>query len=277
MQDSPFSYADPDDPLARRALIRFLEAVTGARAMEKLYLRNRVEAQPGEDWWNVSIRTMGIDLRFDPAALDAVPKSGPLIVASNHPFGVVDGIALTALIHRVRRDYRVLTNAVLLRAHEIRDWVLPVSFDETPEALKMNLQSRAAARAHLATGGALVIFPAGAVSTSPDRFGRKPAVDGPWQPIVAQLLEKSRATFVPVNVSGENSRLFQIVSHIHPTLRLALFFHEMRRLVGARIDLRIGAPTAFEALPKFQTRPELAAHLRALSYALRAEPQPRPR
>ncbi len=274
MKETPFSYVDSTTPLPRRLLIRALEKITGARFIERLYLENRRDMQPGDNWFDACIKKLNVDLRYSQSALANVPRMGPLIVCSNHPFGVLDGIALSSLVSLVRDDFLVLTNAVLLRAPEIAPYVLPVDFDTTPEATKTNVASRASARAHLANGGALIIFPAGAVSTSPDWFGRKPAVDSSWQPIVAQLAEKSRAAIVPVNFLGQNSALFQFASHIHPMLRLALFFHELRRKIGTRVDVEIGAPVAFDDLPRFESRQALADHLMQMSYGLRANPLP---
>ena len=170
----------------------------------------------------------------------------------------------------VRDDFLVLTNAVLLRAPEIAPYVLPVDFDATPEAIQTNVESRAKARAHVVQGGCLVIFPAGAVSTSPDFFGTKPAVDSRWQPIAASLAEKANATIVPVHFVGQNSWAFQMVSHIHPMLRLALFFHELRRHIGKSVEVRIGDPVRYADLPKFDSRQKLADYLQSLSASLRA-------
>ncbi len=270
MNETPFSYVDADTPFARRILIRALEKLTGARAVEKLYLANRGAMRVGEDWWSASLRTLRVTLRYDAQALERMPRDGALVIVSNHPFGVLDGIALASMVHMMRRDYLLLTNAVLLRAPEIRDSVLPVDFDATPEALKTNVESRAKARAHLAKGGALIIFPAGEVSTSPDRWGRAPALDLRWPPFVAQLVEKSRACVVPVYFHGQNSRLFQTASHIHPMLRLALFFHEFRRHIGCDVRVGIGDAIAFDDLPKFESRQMLADHLQQITQDLRA-------
>jgi len=271
MNETPFSYVDSNTPLMKRVLIRVLEKLTGARAVELLYLENRARMQPGENWFRACLDTMRVSIQFDQSQLAKVPRQGPLIFVSNHPFGVLDGIAMSWITSLVRDDFLVLTNAVLLRAPEVAPYVLPVDFDPTPEAIKTNVESRAKARKHLARGGCVVIFPAGAVSTSPDFFGRKPAVDSRWQPIAASLAEKVNATIVPVHFIGQNSRLFQILSHIHPMLRLALFFHELRRRLGKSVEVRIGEPVAYEDLPKFESRQALSDHLQSLSSSLRAE------
>ena len=80
----------------------------------------------------------------------------------------------------------------------------------------------------------MVVFPAGAISTTPDKFGLEPAVDGRWQPFVSQLIQRSKATVVPIWFGGQNSRLFQIASHVSLTLRLSLIFHEVKTRIGTR-------------------------------------------
>jgi putative hemolysin len=114
----------------------------------------------------------------------------------------------------------------------------------------------------------VVVFPAGAVSTAPDRLGRRPAVDGRWQPFVSQLVQRSKATVAPVWFGGQNSRLFQIASHVSQTLRVSLIFHEVKSRIGAELPVRVGEPIPFERLVAIKDRQALADHLRDVTYAL---------
>jgi hypothetical protein len=191
-----FSYAAASDPPIQRALIRLV--------------------------------------RYDADALAAVPKTGPVVFVANHPYGVLDGIVMAWLVSKARPDFLILTHIVLTRAPEAASFILPVDFSGAGGAEETNLASHAAARAHLAKGGAVVVFPAGAISTTPDKLGLKPAVDGRWQPFVSQLIQRSKATVVPIWFGGQNSRLFQIASHVSLTLRLSLIFHEACRSRSAR-------------------------------------------
>ena len=167
-----------------------------------------------ETFWQAAVRSLELDVRYDADALAAVPKTGPLVFVANHPYGVLDGIVMAWLASKVRSDFVVLTHIVLTRAPEAARFILPVDFSGTEEAERINLASRAAARAQLERGGAVVVFPAGAISTTPDKLGLKPAVDGRWQPFVSQLIQRSEATVVPIWFGGQNSRLFQIASHL---------------------------------------------------------------
>ena len=262
MDESAFTYAARSDPLIKRLAITALEVATGRNRLRRLYFQHQASGWEGASFFDVAIKALSLDLRYDADKLAALPKEGPLVVVSNHPFGVLDGIVMCALMRRARPDFLVLTNAVLLRAPEMRDHMLPIDFTETIEAQRANVASRAKALAHLRNGGCLVIFPAGAISTSPDRLGLRPAIDPPWTPYLARLVQSAKAPVAPIFFRGQNSRLFQIVSHISPTLRLALFFHELSHRIGARCDVEIGEVIDFERLADFKDRQALVAALR---------------
>jgi len=268
MDDYLFSYATRADPPVKRGLIRLVERATGQPQLKRLYLDNQRNPRPHESFWAAAVRCLKLDVRVDSAALARIPEVGPLVVVANHPYGVLDGLVISWLIEKVRSDFVVLTNAVLLRAPEVRDFVLPIDFSQTEEAMATNLKSRAAARAQLDRGGCVVVFPAGGVSTAPDKLGRRPAVDARWQPFVSQLVQRSKATVAPVWFGGQNSRLFQIASHVSLTLRLSLIFHEVKTRIGAALPIAVGEPIAFDQLAAIKDRQALADHLREITYAL---------
>lgn len=245
-----------------------IEKATGQPHLERLYLDNHYNPRPGESFWKAALRKLRIDLVIDETRLNAIPKSGPLIIIANHPYGVLDGLAICAIVEQVRSDFYVLTHSALLRAPEARPYLLPVNFSGTDEAFKTNLNSREAARDHLAKGGCIVVFPAGAVSTSPDRFGKMPAIDWPWQPFTAQLIQRSRATVVPIFFEGQNSRLFQIASHMSSTVRLSLIFKEVHDRIGTRMRAAIGSPILPEKISGFGDRKSITDILRRMTYEL---------
>lgn len=263
-----FSYATAADPPFKRGVIRLVEKATGQPKLKKMYLDNQRFPRPNETFWQAAVRKLALDVRYDADALAAIPNSGPVVVVANHPYGVLDGIVISWLVSKVRSDFLVLTNAVLMRAPEVNGYILPIDFSETEAAQKTNIASRAAARAQLEKGGVVVIFPAGAVSTAPDKLGLKPAVDWRWQPFAAQLVQRSKAVVVPIWFSGQNSRLFQIASHVSSTLRLSLIFHEVRSRIGTALPVVIGAPIPQAELASIKDRQALADHLRDRVYAL---------
>ncbi len=157
-----FSYAEPGDPRLKRFIIRLIERMTGQPYLKSLYDDRFARRLPGESFWDLAIRLLDLKVVTNEDALARIPKTGPLVVVANHPFGVLDGVIICHLVARVRSDFRILTNAVLNRADEVKEFLLPVDFTETEQALQTNLKSRAAAKHLLLSGGCLIVFPAGA-------------------------------------------------------------------------------------------------------------------
>jgi putative hemolysin len=266
--EEAFSYAAPDDPLLKRLIIRLVEQMTGQPRLKRLYQDYKAAPVSG-DFWEEAVRRLKLKLVFDAAPLESWPRSGPLVVVCNHPFGVVDGLAASALVARIRPDFRILTNAVLTKAEEIRHHLLPVDFSGTQAAIKTNLRSRAQAREHLSKGGALIVFPAGGVSTTSGLWQTK-AVDAAWGSFTAKLIMQTKAAVAPLYFEGQNSRLFQIASHIHLTLRLSLLFKEAHDRIGSAVVMHPGTVLPYAALAHLGGGRALMDHLRQVTYGLAA-------
>lgn len=266
-----FSYAHPGQSLFRRSLIRAVEMLTGQPKLRRLYLDWAWgDRLPGLPVFSAALQQLKITPQIAEGAdhLQAVPATGGLLLVANHPFGVVDGLAIGHLGLQLRGNVRVLTNSLLCRVPEIDPYLLPVDFSGTPEARRLTAETRRRAAELLAAGKVVAVFPAGGVATA-NRPVTGRAVDAPWHPFVGRLATIPGVTTLPVHFGGQNSRLFQIASHTSYPLRVALIFHETRRRMGRPVELRIGAPVAARALTELP-RDEVAATLRRRCMALAA-------
>ena len=106
----------------------------------------------------------------------------------------------------------------------------------------------------------LVVFPAGGASTAPKLWSKR-AVDAEWKNFAARLITPAKAPVVPVYFAGQNSRLFQIASHISMTFRLSLFFKEVYDKIGSELHVRIGDVIPYSELDGMD-RTKLMEHLR---------------
>jgi len=262
-----FSYASPDDPRFKRLVIQVIERISGQPELKRMYLKHQNHPVPGESFWDAAIRQLQLNIGFNEDAIGEIPSTGPVILVANHPFGVLDGLVICWLIARVRKDFKVLTNALLNRAEEIKPFMLPIDFEETKAALETNIKTRAEAKALLEKGGALIIFPGGTVSTTPHLLARR-AKDPEWKTFTARMIVQGKAPVVPVFFAGQNSRLFQIASHVSMTLRLSLLFKEVHDRIGSGLTLRIGKRIPYEDLKAISDRKKLMEFLRERTYAL---------
>lgn len=262
-----FSYSTDEQSRVRRTLIRTVERIGGQQHLRRLYESRLTARYEHEGFFDTAVRLLRLDVTYDAAALARAPATGPLLVIANHPFGILDGVVLTWLMLKVRPDVKVLTHAALSRVPEACDKLLPVDFSQTESALQTNLNTRKAALEWLNEGHAVGIFPGGGVATS-ERWSGRRAFDLPWAPFTAKLVCGSAATVLPVHFSGQNSRLFQVASHLSLTLRLSLIMHETARRVGTCLDVAIGEPIPASALAGFRDRRALLDDLRRRTYAL---------
>ena len=262
-----FSYASPDDPAFKRLVIQLIERISGQPELKRMYLEHQNHPKPGETFWEAAVRKLRLNIDLNEEALSEIPAKGAVILVANHPFGVLDGLTICWLAARVRKDFKVLTNALLNRAEEIKPFLLPIDFEETKAALETNIKTRVEAKALLERGGALIIFPGGTVSTTPTVLARK-ARDPEWKTFTARMIVQGKAPVVPVFFAGQNSRLFQVASHVSMTLRLSLLFKEVHDRIGSDLTLRIGKRIPYEELKAISDRKKLMEFLRDKTYAL---------
>ncbi len=262
-----FSYSTSDQPAIQRVVIQAIEKMGGQRKLKKLYFQHQKSVKDGENFFDAAIRLLKLNVLYDEAELALTPAAGPVLFIANHPYGVLDGITLTWLAIKVRPDTKVLANDILCQAPEALGNLLPVAFAPTREARETNVSSRIAAQAWLRDGHAVGIFPGGGVATS-EKPHKGQAVDLPWAPFTAKLLRNSGATIVPIFFTGQNSRLFQLASHLSLTLRLSLVFRETARRIGTGLNVRIGKPVPFSEIAHIEDRNALVMELRKRTYDL---------
>jgi putative hemolysin len=272
-----FSYAHPGQSVFRRAVIRTVELLTGQPRLRRLYVDWVIcDKRPGEPVFDAALRKLSItpNIRSGAANLALVPETGGLLLVANHPFGVVDGLAIGHIGMRLRGNVRVLTNSLLCRVPEIDPHLLPVDFSGTPEARRLTSDTRRRAAQLLAQGKVVAIFPAGGVSTA-NRPLKGRAVDAPWHPFVSRLATIPGVTTLPLHFSGQNSRLFQIASHASYPMRVALIFHETRRRMARPVDIAVGTPISADDLATVP-RDQIVTQLRRATMALASPALPDP-
>lgn len=234
------SYAHSAETRCGRAMIRLMENSTGRLRLIKRAQGYEHQVAAGQDFWDVIVQRYGLSLDVVAGSLDNIPRNGPLILIANHPYGILDGLMMGHILSRMRGDFRILANSVFRKADDINRVVLPISFDETKEAVRLNIDTRKKALGYLEDGGAIGVFPGGTVSTGAKVFSKP--MDPGWRGFTARMVAKSDARVVPVYFEGQTSCLFQVASHIHSTLRVGLLIREFGERVDTSVKVVIGKP-----------------------------------
>lgn len=259
-----FSFANGElGPVANR-FIRSVEKVTGQPKIKKLYF-DYVEADLNPaNFWTDALDRLGISIDLHTEDGATIPKTGPTVIIANHPYGVIDGLVLCALMSNVRQDYKIITHRVLRQAPATMDKILPIDFDETDAALANNLQTRRDAEAFLAGGGAVVIFPSGAISLADNLVGA--ARDPEWKNFAAKLATKPGTVTVPFLFDGQNSPLFMAARKLSLAFAYSLMFREIVKLMGTSVSLTMRRPVTAEFLQAQGTRKDITQYLRCKTY-----------
>lgn len=261
------TYATSFTSPAKRGVIRVLENLTGRIALLRLVRKWERDTDRDPDFWKSVLDKLEIKLTTPPEEIARIPREGPLVVVSNHPHGLIDGIVMAHLLGHARDDYKILTRALLCHVPRIDKYLLPVKFPHEEDAIQTNIAMRREAIAHLKDGGCVALFPAGTVATSDTFFG--PAVDPDWMPFAAKMIRQTGAQVLPVFYPGSNSRLFQIANKLSTTLRQSLLLHEINHARGKPQGPRVGQLIPQEVLASYaKDGPGLMKFLKAKTYEL---------
>ncbi|MBI4618197.1 MAG: lysophospholipid acyltransferase family protein [Planctomycetes bacterium] len=225
-------------------------------------------ARTGEEYCRAALAALDVRVRVTAADLARIPRSGPVLVVANHPFGAVEGLALAAALATVRPDVRILANRLLSRIPQLGDSLLFVDVFAGTGAPGANVSGLREALRFLGRGGLLAVFPAGEVAHIDLSSLR--VTDPEWNAGVARLAARARAAIVPVYIPGRNPSLFQAAGLLHPRLRTALLPRELLNKRHRAIELAIGGPIPWARLVRFETDRDRIEYLRRRTFFLAA-------
>lgn len=265
------SYAHSANTRGGRTVVRLLENTTGRLRLIKRAKGYEDEVAQGRDFWEVMPDRYGLSLDVIGGSLSNIPRDGPVILIANHPYGILDGLMMGHILSQSRGDFRILANSVFRKSEDLNRIVLPISFEGTREAVQANIVTRKTALDYLGQGGAIGVFPGGTVSTAERPFGHP--MDPEWRSFTARMIAKSNATVVPIYFDGHTSRLFQIASHLHSTLRLGLLIKEFKKRVDTPVRVVVGDPIGRDVLDPLATQSkQMMDFLRKATYELSPNP-----
>ncbi len=237
-------------------------------------LYRRVQQSPDGFRLENLLAEMRIELQTDPADVARIPATGPVVVVSNHPYGVLDGALLTVLLTRVRSDVKVLTNSLLGDIPELQRHCIFVDPFQTDHSIESNRRALREALSWLRQGGMLALFPAGEVSHWQMPIAQ--VTDPEWNITAVRLMRRGGASALPVYFRGHNSVGFQILGMVHPALRTAFLLHEFLQHEGKRVEVRVGSAVSEQSLAAVRDDREATDYLRWRTYLLgrrrKAEP-----
>ena len=263
-----------NDPLKiLRSTLHFDRNIRLTKLLLRLMRLNRLSDlmssasdKKGHEFIDLLFRELEISFEVSDEDLSRIPKSGPFIVVSNHPFGGLDDLILLRIFSGIRPDFKIFSNPILQKFGGLDEFVLPgTAFSSAGRHRSTPGQIMGVAR-HIQAGGSLGIFPSGKVSGYD--LNSNDITDKQWGTTVLRFIRNSRVPVIPVYFKGSNSLFFQLLGMIHPSLQAFKLPSELLNKKQSSIELRIGNPVSVKDQVEFHDVSRYGRYLRAKTYAL---------
>ncbi len=235
---APRLAASPAWPLVRPALYAILDYGKAVRMAEA------IGPLPGRAALEHISRLLALKVAV--SGLGRVPRQGRLIVVSNHPTGIADGIAVYDALKGVRSDLCFYANSDAHRVSpRLGEILIPVEWVEAKRTRERTRETLAMTRQAMEAERALVIFPSGRLSRrQPDGT----LADPPWAVSAISLARRYGCPILPLHLAGPWSGLFHFFNRFSGELRDVTLFHEFLNKQGGAFRVTIGAPIPPAAL-----------------------------
>jgi len=209
-------------------------------------------------------------VNIDVVGLENLRDNERFMVASNHPLGGLDGVAMLDTVGGIYPDVIFPVNDMLLFIPQFRNAFIPInkqgSATSSHTANLKNIQS------HFASERPILYFPAGICS----RRRRGIIKDLAWKKAFITLAVKNRRDVVPALFHGRNSGFFYRLANWR--VRLGIKFNvefiflprEMFRQQGKTFRVIFGKPIPYSFFNERFTPDEWAQLLRDFVYTLQS-------
>lgn len=195
-----------------------------------------------------------------------IPASGALLLTAIHPRFGAEALAIGALVSKIRPDLKVVMNEQTCIVPGFPEIAVGVHMTGCPEK---KAQAYAEMRSWLKAGHALLIFPAGGVSSYQPHTGN--IEDHAWSRGVPLLARQTGAPILPIHSdAAEPGFTFRMLSRLRSPAQKSTYPREILRQRGQQIVLTLGAMVSTEQLKNLGDSEEAAQFLRALTYGLGA-------
>jgi putative hemolysin len=241
-----------------------VKAITRIVKEEELnHVLNKYSDDFGVDFLSKIIVEFNLNLEIE--GKENLPESGRCFFASNHPFGIIDGLVLTHTVSQKYGSLKAIGNDAFMFIPQLRPLIAAVnvfgrSSKEYIKVLDDTYDSEIP----------ITHFPAGLVSR---RFNGI-VQDSEWQKSFISKAVASKRDIVPFFFYGRNSRLFYMIHSIRQMLgikmniELMLLPREMFRKRNSTIKVKIGKPIPYTVFDDSLTHREWANKVRSHVYEM---------
>lgn len=204
------NFIDLDKVLAEKApklakmlpgfVVGYLKRIVHQEDMNTIIYENR--HRYGVDFAEAVLSGFGV--RVESVGLENIPKTGRFLIASNHPLGGPDGLALMQEVSKVRKDFLFPVNDLLMNLTNLTPVFIPVNKHGS------NAENIRIFNDTFASDKLLLYFPAGLVS----RKQNGKIIDLEWKKTFLSKAIKYKRDIIPVHIDGRNTNFFYNLANL---------------------------------------------------------------
>lgn len=252
-------------------LIRYLERIAHIKQMNA-FLRKYPDVKNYDFIRLVLDEELGCSASID--GIENIPTDGkPLIFASNHPLGGLDGMIIAQMIHESRssrgdsRPLKVIVNDLLMFMEPLAGLWAPVN--KVGRLTKEQAQQQ---HALWESETDVLTFPAGICSRLQRIEGKWQIQDFEWQKNFIQRAREYQRDIVPIYFEGRNSKFFYTLAYIRKLLHIKLniemlyLVDEMYGAHGMHFKVHVLPPISYTSLDTSKSPKEWAEYIKQIVY-----------
>jgi len=269
-------------------VIAYLKRITHQEAINGYIYNHRDKV--GLPFVEAILKEFGVKIISNDLRSQIADRPSPIahrfILASNHPLGGLDGMALMQEAGRVLPDIVFPVNDLLMNVPGLRPLFIPVNKHGR------NTENARIINDTFASDKTILYFPAGLVSrkhsairhfpTPSPSPGREGSICHPlsvirdleWKKTFISKARKYQRDVIPVHISGQNSNWFYNLANwrkrlgIKANIEMLYLVDEMMRQKGQTIRITFGEPIPYATFDKSKTDTQWAEMVRNKAYQL---------
>ncbi len=219
-------------------------------------MADAIAAMPARSVFNHISALLHLDM--DVTGLEHISETGRVLIASTHPTGIPDGVAMYDALKGRRPDMTFFANRDALRAAPgLDDMIIPVEWVADKRTRLRSRETLVSAIRAFNAEKCVVLFPSGRLAFMNDE---KVLTEQAWLQSVAVFARKYDCPIVPAHITARNSWLYYWFWKLNEELRDVTLFHELLNKKGKPYKIAFGPAISPDQLKGDPT--EVAAALR---------------
>ena len=209
-----------------------------------------------------------MNTKLEVIGLENIPKDKKAIIASNHPLGGLDGLALMLTVGKRRKDIVFPVNDILMNVKNLEPLFIPINKHGS------NAENIQIINDTFASDKLVCYFPFGLVS----RKKKGVIKDLVWHPTFITKAKRFKRDVIPTFISGRNTNFFYNLANLRGRLKIKAniemlyLVDEFHKQKNKTLTITFGKPIPYQTFDKRKSPSQWANAMRDYIYLLKDNP-----